>query len=83
MKKWKRFWQNLWTKMFIFSGLILCSPFLEAARPAKVDNAEGIKAASTSIWVVPYILVIMAIILGALVLCSPVKRRDKKLTDDF
>ena len=83
MLKWKHRISYLWMQVTIFCMALACSPWVEAAKkPAKMDNSAQIKEASSSVWAVPYILVILAIILGLVVLCSPVRRDNERRKED-
>lgn len=52
-------------------------PLLALAQEAGKDE----KSAGPTLWAIPYILVVLAIGLGIMVLCSPVRRDDKRRED--
>lgn len=54
------------------------------AKPKKVNNAADIESrkASASVWVVPYIVVIMGVGLGVLMLCAPSRRAEVAPKED-
>ena len=80
--KWKNRLRNLVLRAILFSWTLGAYSLLLAAPREKVDNSAGVDKTGTSIWAVPYILVILVILLGVAVLCSPVRRDDKKRAED-
>ena len=83
MQNWKHHLSLLWMQAAIFCTALAVSPWVEAARKVeKVRNSDAIQEVSSSVWAIPYMLVILAIVLGLVVLCTPVRRDNERRKED-